>query len=100
MRLNVKTYLAVILSAVTVAALPESPATARSLRHHYWHRQYCGYARYHHWHRHYHGYSHHYHGYRHYYGYYGPRGYYGPYTPALPVPRYGRNPDFQTGPRG
>jgi hypothetical protein len=32
--------------------------------------------------------------YRHYYRNYGP------YTPALPVPRYGRYRDFQDGPRG
>jgi len=34
------------------------------------------------------------HCYRHYYRSYGP------YTPALPVPRYGRYRDFQNGPRG
>ncbi len=79
-----KTHVAVIVSAVTVAALPQS-AAPRSLYHHHRHQ----------------------HHYRYYYGYFVPhghyrflgyyaRGSYGPYTPALPVPRYGPNPDFQS----
>ena len=66
MRPNIRTYLAVILSAATVAALLASPATAQS--------------RYH--------------------GYYGSYRSCGPYTPSLPVPRYGTYHDFQDGPRG
>ena len=70
MRLSTRTYLAVILSAATVAALLATPAAARS-------RYYGSY-----------------------YGYYGSNRYYGPYTPSLPVPRYGKYRDFQDGPRG
>jgi|307.fasta_scaffold248252_2 hypothetical protein len=76
MRLNMRTYPAVVLSAVTVAALLASPAAARSRYYYYGYGGYYG-------------------------GYYGPyyRSY-GPYTPSLPVPPYGTYYDFQDGPRG
>jgi len=67
------TNLKVILSAVGVAALLSSPAMART-------RHYVPF-----------------------YGYYGAYyggGSYGPYTPSIPTPRYGRSRDFQNGSRG
>ena len=65
--------LTVILSAVGVAALLASPAMAR----HYY-APFYGY----------------------YGAYYGGGGSYGPYTPSIPTPRYGKSRDFQNGSRG
>jgi hypothetical protein len=77
MRLNMRTNLKVILSAVTLVVLLASPAMAR----HYY--PYGGYGYY-----------------RGYGGYYGYGRSYGPYTPSLPTLPYGRSRDFQTGSRG
>lgn len=68
-----KTYLAVILSATTVAALLAAPGSAQSRYY-----RYGAYAAY---------------------GAYGSSGYgsYGPYAPNVPTPRYGRSYDFQGG---
>jgi hypothetical protein len=65
--------LTVILSIVGVAALLASPATART-------RHYAPFNGY-------------------YGGYYGG-GSYGPYSPSIPTPRYGKGRDFQDGSRG
>jgi len=78
-----RTYVAVILSALAVGALLASPAMAQFYRYHgYPYYRYYNYP---------------------YYGYYGYRNYgpgaSGPYTPFLPVPRYGPSHDFQSGPR-
>jgi hypothetical protein len=67
--------LTVILSAVGVAALLASPATART-RHYY--APFYGY----------------------YGAYYGGGGGYGPYTPSIRSPRHGYSRDFQDGYRG
>jgi len=70
---NMRAYLAVILSAMTVATLLASPASARHFHHRYS-----------------------------YYGSYGYGSYvgrYGPYTPSLPARRYGPSLDFQGGSR-
>jgi len=64
MRSNIGTYLAVLLSALAVAALLTTPAAAKSSN---------SYRNYHRT--------------------------YGPYTPSLPVSRYGGSRDFQNEPR-
>ena len=71
---NMRVNLTVILSAVGVAALLASPASART-------RHYSAP----------------------FYGYYGAYyggGSYGPYTPSIPSPRHGYSRDFQDGSRG
>src|SRR5215831_20399828 len=75
MRSNMRAYLAVILSAMTVATLLASPASARHFHHRY--SYYGSYG----------------------YGSYGYVGRYGPYTPSLPTRRYGPSLDFQGGSR-
>ena len=85
MRLNMRTNLKMILSAVGVAALLASPAVAKTVRHHHV-RPSAVYipndAR----------------------GSVAPYGHGsfegGPYTPSIPTPAHGLNPDFQDGSRG
>jgi hypothetical protein len=67
-----RTQLAVILSAVAIAALLVSPVSARHYRPYYY-----GYG----------------------YSPYGYAGRYGPYTPSLPVRPYGPSLDFQNASR-